>query len=267
MNTSTSRLVTRGTAEVYDEFFVPALFRQWAGRIVGAAAIAAGERVLDVACGTGVLACAAAERAGSSGSVVGLDLNPEMLAVARRKATRIEWRDGRAESIPFPNESFDAVVSQFGLMFFEDRHTALREMYRVLRPRGRLAVALCDAIDHSQGYAVLAELLQRLFGASVADAFRAPFVLGDAERLHALCAEAGIVGANVTQYEGEVRFASVKALVATERACAWTLGGLLDDNQFERLLKEALQALKPFVTSEGSVLFTMPALIITATKL
>lgn len=267
MNASASSDVSQSVAEAYDQFFVPALFQQWAGRMVDAAAIASGQRVLDVACGTGVLACAAAERVGSSGSVVGLDPNPEMLAVARRKRTRIEWQDGRAEAIPFPNESFDAVISLFGFMFFEDRRAALGEMCRMLRPGGRLAVAVCDALDRSAGYAVLAELLQRLFGAGVADAFRAPFALGDAERLHTLCIEAGITGATVTQYEGAVRFDSIKALVATERACVWTLGGLLDEQQFERLLKEAQQALKPFVTSEGAVVFSMPALIVTAAKL
>ena len=77
--------------------------------------------MLDVACGTGVLACAAADRVGSEGAVMGLDPSEEMLAVARRKNDVIEWRLGRAEAIPLPDGSFDAVVSQFGFMFFEDK--------------------------------------------------------------------------------------------------------------------------------------------------
>ncbi len=253
-------------ADVYEEMFVPALFQQWGNVVAQAASVGPGQRVLDVACGTGVLACAAADRVGVTGAVVGLDPNPEMLAVARRKSARIEWRGGRAESLPFADQSFDAVVSQFGLMFFEDRPAALRQMMRVLRPRGRLAVAVCDCLDHSPGYAAVAALLQRLFGNRVADAFRAPFVLGDAPRLHSLCTEAGIVDAKVTRHEGTVRFASIASLISTERACVWTLGGLLDDTQFERLLNESEQALRPFRTADGAVAFSMPALIVTATK-
>ena len=90
---------TRSPAEVYDELFVPALFQQWGAIIAEVAAIEPGQRVLDVACGTGVLSCAAAERVGIGGTVVGLDPNHEMLTVARRKSASIEWHDGRAESL------------------------------------------------------------------------------------------------------------------------------------------------------------------------
>src|SRR5262245_28186220 len=181
----------RSPAEVYGEFFVPALFRQWGRIVADMARVGPGQRALDVACGTGVLARAMAEHAGPDGAVTGLDPNEEMLAVARGKSTRIEWKQGRAEALPFADASFDRVASQFGLMFFADQAAGLREMMRALRPGGRLAVAVWDALDHSPGYAVLAELLQRLFGAAVAEAFRAPFVLGERTALGSLCEEAG----------------------------------------------------------------------------
>ena len=256
----------RSPADVYDEQFVPALFRDWGPVLCDAASIARGQRVLDVACGTGALAVAVAARVSPGGAVVGLDANPEMLAVARRKHPDIEWHDGRAESLPFADASFDAVVSQFGLMFFDDRVAALREMQRVRRPGGSLAVAVCDAIERSPGYALLAALLERLFGKHVADAFRAPFVLGDAAGLRALCADAGIADASVGRREGIVRFASIDALVSTERACVWTLGGLLDDAQFELLRSEARGAFAPFVDDSGRVAFAMPALLIVAAR-
>ena len=266
MGKSEPARATRSPAQVYDEFFVPALFGQW-GRIVSErAAIAPGERVLDVACGTGALACAAAERVGESGAVTGLDPNEDMLAVAQAKNARIDWRSGRAEALPFADASFERVVSQFGFMFFDDHAEALREMVRVLRPGGRLAVAVCDALDHSPGYAVLAELLRRLFGQTVADAFRAPFALGGRGRLRALCEQAGLADAAIERSDGLVRFASIASLVSTERACVWTLGGLLDDGQFDRLLEEARESLAPFAAADGTVAFVMPALIVVADK-
>ncbi|HMO48883.1 MAG TPA: methyltransferase domain-containing protein [Rubrivivax sp.] len=256
----------RAPAEVYDEQFVPALFSHWGPVLCDAANIAPGQRVLDVACGTGALTVAVAERVAPGGAVAGLDANPEMPAVARRKPAHIEWHDGRAESLPFADSSFDAVVSRFGLMFFDDRVAALREMRRVLRPGGRVAVAVCGALDHSPGYAPLAALLERLFGTRVAGAFRAPFVLGDAAALRALCAHARIAGASVVQRQGNVHFRSIDALVSAERACAWTLGGLLDDAQFERLRSEARSTFLPFVDTSGTVAFAMPALLIIAAK-
>ena len=256
----------RSPADVYDDRFVPALFRHWGPVLCDAASIASGQRVLDVACGTGALTVAVAERVKPGGAVLGLDANPEMLAVARRKHPDIEWHDGRAESLPFADAGFDAVVSQFGLMFFDDRVAALREMQRVLRPGGHLAVAVCDALERSPGYASFAVMLERLFGEPVADAFRTPFVLGDAAALRALCADAGIAEASVVQRQGVVRFASIDALVSTERACAWTLGGLLDESQFELLRREAQSVFLPFVDASGMVAFAMPALLITAAK-
>ena len=257
-----ARGATRSPADVYDEQFVPALFRQWGPVLCDAAQVRRGQRVLDVACGTGALTLALAERVGAAGSVHGLDANPDMLAVARRKKVPVEWVQGRAEVLPFADASFDSVLSQFGLMFFDDRAAALGEMKRVLRPGGRLAVAVCDALERSPGYSALDALLERLFGLAVAGAFRAPFALGDEGRLRALCAEAGLQEASVARREGTVRFASIDALVSTERACAWTLGGLLDDAQFEQLLREARRALAPFVDAGGQVAFSMPALLI-----
>ncbi len=263
MNTSVD---VQSPAEVYDTSFVPALFAHWGPVVAGAAGIKPGDRVLDVGCGTGALTLAAAERAGSHGSVVGVDPNPEMLAVARRKSPPIEWIEGRAEALPMPDRDFDAVVSQFALMFVDDRAGALREMMRVLRPDGTLAVAVCDAVENSPGFSALAGLLDRLFGKPVGDALRAPFVLGDPEQLQEIARQAGLQDAQVARHNGTVRFKSIAALVSTERACVWTLGGVLDDDQFERLLDEAESALKPFVVDDGSIVFDMPALIVTARK-
>ncbi len=256
----------RQPAEVYDAQFVPALFAHWGPVVCAEAGVQKGDRVLDVACGTGALTLAAAKIAGPPGSVVGLDANPEMLAVARRKPAQIDWQEGTAEALPFSDNSFDAVVSQFGFMFFEDKPKALFEMMRVLKPNGRLAVAVCDSVENSPGYGAFALLLDRLFGKEVGDAFRAPFNLGDAGHLREICREADLAEAQVVRRNGKVRFKSIDALVSTERACVWTLGGALSDEQFERLLEESETVLKPFTVGGGMVEFDMPSLIVKARK-
>lgn len=260
---SRSPIAAASPAETYETKFVPVLFGPWAPVVCAVAGIAPGQRVLDVASGTGALAAAALERATPGGAVCGVDANPQMLAVARRLRPRIDWHDARAESLPFADSSFDRVVSQFGLMFFDDRVAALREMLRVRRPGGRVTVAVWDSLARSPGYAAFAELLARLFGRVVADRFAAPFALGDADALLDLFAAAGFADARVLRRELPVRFASVDALVAAERACAWTLGGLLDDEQFERLRGAAPEALGDHVDATGATAFALPALIVT----
>jgi SAM-dependent methyltransferase len=258
--------VTRGAADVYEEFFVPALFHDWTARVSEAAGLKPGDRVLDVACGTGVLTREAWARIQPGGSLAGVDINDGMLAVARRRSPEIEWQQGPAESLPFGDGSFDAVVSQFGLMFFEDRVAALREMWRVLQPGGRLAVAVWDSLDNTPGYAAVTALLQRMFGDQVADGMRAPFNLGDTEILLPLFAAAGIPDARLSTMDGTARFPSIESWVHTD-VKGWTLADLIDDVQYEALQQEAQRELKHFVQEDGTVTFRAPGHIITAAKL
>lgn len=251
-------------AEVYDTFFVPALFQEWAGRMIEAAGVRPNQRVLDVGCGTGVLARTAAERVGRVGKVVGVDINEGMLAVARRKAPHIEWRFGPAEELPFEDNGFDAVVSQFSLMFFEDRLAALREMARVLRPGGRFAVAVWDRIENFPGYREMAVLLRCLFGDEAAAALRAPFNLGDTQTLQEILAGAGLGQVTITTLHGTARFDSIEAWVTTEIK-GWTLADMINEAQFQQLLAETEGLLKPFVQPDGTVAFRSPAHIVTGT--
>jgi ubiquinone/menaquinone biosynthesis C-methylase UbiE len=257
--------VTSSAAEVYDEFFVPALFGPWAPRLVAAAGLQPGMRVVDVACGTGVLTIEAARATGANGAVVGVDLNPGMLAVARRKAPEVEWQQAPAEALPFDSESFDSAFSQFGLMFFEDKEASIREMWRVLRPGGRLVIAVWDSLDNTPGYATVALLLARLFGDAIADLLKAPYSLGDPSALRSLLGVSGVTGAEVRRSPGEARFPSIRSWIHTD-VRGWTYADKLDDEQYELLVSEAEKELQRFVTRDGEVRFDHPALIATASK-
>lgn len=254
-------------ARAYEDLFVPALFGQWAPIVLDVAQVAQGQRVLDVACGTGVVAREAAARTGPTGSVVGLDPGAGMLAVAEGLAPAVEWRQGTAESLPFPDESFDAVVSQFGLMFFVDRPQALREMLRVLTPGGRLVVAVWDSLENTPGYMSEVELLERIAGPEAADALRAPYVLGDRNEVAALFAEAGMPSVAIETHPGTARFPSVRTMVEADlRGWLRLMGVILTEKAIDRILREAEHALGSYVTGNGVVEFDAPAHIVSATK-
>jgi ubiquinone/menaquinone biosynthesis C-methylase UbiE len=145
----------------YESCFVPAILGAWASPVADAAGIRSGNKVLDVGCGTGVLAREALKARWCEGWVVGLDLDEGMLEVAARTEPNIEWRQGDAASLPFEDATFDVVISQFALMYFPDRVAALREMWRTLAPRGRLVITAWAPIDHARGYQILVEIAAR----------------------------------------------------------------------------------------------------------
>ncbi len=254
-------------AKAYESLFVPALFGQWAPRVADVAGIQSGHHVLDIACGTGVLAREAASRIAPAGRAVGLDPNPGMLAVANELAPAVDWQQGAAEALPFPDESFDALVSQFGLMFFEDRSRAIREMQRVLKPGGRMVVAVWDSLDNTPAYATDVALLERLAGTRAADALRAPFVLGDPDALSALFTEAGAPPVEIATEPGTARFPSVSVMVEADlRGWLPVMGVELNEEQIGRILREAEKELAPYVTADGQVEFESPAILVTAVK-
>ena len=251
-------------ARAYEALFVPALLGQFASKVADVARVVVGERVLDVACGTGVLARETLKRVGAKGSVTGIDADPGMLAVAQQIEPGVEWRQGKAESLPFSDESFDVVVSQFGLMFM-DHVQAIREMLRVLTSRGRLAVAVWNSLENIPAYAIGAELFERIGGQQAAYALRAPFVLGDADELRKLFSDTGAYSIDVTTHSGTALFPSVRVMVEADlRGWLPVMGVSLSEQQITQILNEAEAALASYTTSDGHVRFDVSAHIVTA---
>lgn len=223
--------VSTEAAELYQRFFVPALFAQFPEPLLELADVSPGQSVIDVGCGTGVLTRAALARVGPEGRVRGVDVNVEMLRVAQASGAGIEWETGAAESLSAPDQDFDRVVSQFALMFFVDRAAAVAEMARVLRPKGRACVATWAQVAESPGYAALMDLLGELFGEEAALALAAPFAIGTAEALEAELSR-GFEEVTIHRVEGTAHFASLDDWLTTD-VRAWTLSALIDDAQFE----------------------------------
>jgi len=245
-------------ANAYEALFVPALFGQWAPKVADSAKIQSGQRVLDVACGTGILGREVASMIGSTGRVAGIDPNPGMVAVAKQLAPTVEWHEGVAESLPFPDHSFDAVVSQFGLMFFMDRRQALREMLRVLTPGGRLVVAVWDSLETMPAYAAEVALLEQTAGRQAADALRAPFVLGNRQHLATLFSEAGVASPEITTHHGTAQFPSIRTMVEADlRGWLPVVGVVLTEDQIRHILDEAEKALSSYATADGRAVFPL----------
>lgn len=247
-------------AEAYESLHVPALFAQWAPKMVAAARIQPGHRVLDVACGTGALARQILPIVGEHGFVHGLDASAGMLAIADRLAPSIEWQNGAAESLPYTDGLFDAAVCQFGFMFFEDRVTALQEMLRVLAPGSWLSISVWDSLDNSEAYRETVELLRDLAGEDAANALCAPFNLGDQEALSRLFRNAGVDSASIETHTGKARFPSVRTMVEAElRGWLPLMGVNLKEDLISAILTESEQVLASYVQSDGTVEFEAPA--------
>lgn len=184
--------------ENYERYFVPAIGEPLAADLIAMGELGAGVSVLDVACGTGIVARCAAGLVGSTGIVAGLDINPGMLAVARSvtpSGISIDWREGRAESLPFAGSEFDAVFCQLGAQFFADKVAALREMRRVMTPGGRVLVSTPGPTPELFG--VLAEALALHVSVEAAQFVHQVFSLDDPAWVRGVFRDAGFEQAAV----------------------------------------------------------------------
>lgn len=246
--------LTGSSADAYDELLVPAIFEPWAQSLVDLADPRPGDHVLDVACGTGAVARAAASRVRPDGTVTGVDINAGMLATARGTGGAVDWRQADAAALPFPDGTFDIALCQQGLQFMADREAATRELRRVLARPGRLAVSAWRDIDHSPGYAAFADALERHAGAG--GIMRAPFAFGDRDSLRRVLLGAGFDSVRIVIDVKVCRFPSVAEFLRYE-ALASPLAepvGRLDPGARDALVADLEGVLGAYVDDDGLAL-------------
>jgi SAM-dependent methyltransferase len=259
--TGESYMLSARAAEFYESTFVPALFGAWAQRLVVAVGVTSGQSVLDVACGTGVVARAAAERTGPRGRVAGLDRNDAMLDVARRLRPDLRWQVGDACALPFPDGSFDVVLSQAGLMFFGDRVRALREMGRVAGVDGRIALQVPGRLAASPGYLALTETVARHASPDISDLLSGYFAVGEPDLLTELFETAGLSVDRFTTWTGATRLDSIDTFLAVELL---PLADRVEQAVRDRIIADCRTALSRFVDQTGAITAPIEVHLVTA---
>jgi SAM-dependent methyltransferase len=252
-------------AELYESAFVPSFFAQWAPLLCDAAGVGPGHEVLDVACGTGIVARTASERVVPGGRVVGVDLNEAMLTVARRVAPQLAWRQGDVAALPSPDAAFDRVLCQMALMFFPDRTAALREMARVARPGGTVGLLVPSRLDLQPAFRPLLEMIVGHAGPEARSLLSTYFVCGDQQELAATVGAAGLVAPEITTHEGVYGAPSVAAAVRTE-IDSTPLGERIGADVYRRILDAAAGVLAPFTQADGALRAPFSADVVVARR-
>jgi SAM-dependent methyltransferase len=262
--------------EVYERVLVPAVLRPLSERVLDLAAPKEGERVLDLACGTGLLARTVAPIVGSSGAVVGIDVLPEMLAVARSlpapDGATIEWVEGDATALELADASFDLVLCQQGLQFFPDREATAAEIRRVLVQGGRFVAAVWQGIEHQpfwRGFTGVETRNLAPMGLAPEDV-TLPFSWGDPEALRALLEGSGFDGVEVSTAMIMANFAAATFVEDLEYPYGAIVHGFLEDPEaFEAYVaavrEQSVDVLEPYVRGDR-LMFETPANIAIAQR-
>ena len=247
---STTFQLSTDAAEIYEAKFVPAIFAGWAPQLIEFAGVAAGDDVLDVACGTGIVARDARAVVGPGGSVVGVDLNAAMWAVAGRVEPGVDWRHGDATALPVDDASFDAVLCQMAFMFFPDPDAVLREMRRAARPGGVVAALVPAAIEDQPAYGPLVDLAVAEFGPRARPLLGAYWSCGDLDAFTARFRDVGLTDVVADTRSAPALFESPLDFVTTEVKGS-PLGETTDDAAIARLGMAVGDAMPQWTTPSG----------------
>ena len=255
--TATSDWQVRGTGtEIYERVFVPGMMEPWARRSLELAAPGKGKTLLDIACGTGVATRIAAQAIGPEGKVIGTDLNPDMLRVARTAYVSqpgdapIEWREADAQALPFADGSFDLVLMQFGLMFVPDRALALREAARVLRSEGCIVLTVWGTLDANPGQRAMKKAWLRHFGPASVGMYERQHALSAPRAVSALLAEVGFERIEERRESGLTQLDTAEALARSYGQMAAIVG---DDATKDAVISEVTTELAEYVLGDRLV--------------
>jgi ubiquinone/menaquinone biosynthesis C-methylase UbiE len=254
-------------AEAREKHLEP-IFGPWALEVVDRAVLSPGEHVLDVGCGTGPATRLAAKQLASSGRVVGLDIDPVRLALARsltaQERLNIDWFEGSALDLPFEANTFDVALCCLTLQFLPDRNKGLREIHRVLKPGGRLVASVWRSVEHCPGYHAFSEAMSKASGKEPEP--MPPFSLGDAEELRTLAKVAGFKDVKVHQTTKISRFASASQFVEAIAAGAATTRRALEafDGKTRETIGASVAASLQKYTDRDGLGLPMGANILTA---
>jgi len=269
MNVRHQYSLTGSAPERYERNMVPAIFEPFAKGLLEFANLHEGELVLDVACGTGIVARVAWSQVAPSGRVIGLDVNVAMLDVARSTSAGaqapIEWQEGDVASMPLADGEFDVVFCQHGLQYVPDRHAALKEMHRVLRAAGRLVLSVWRPVQYNPGHAVFADVLERHVSEAAAATRRAPFTLSGRDEIRGLVAGADFRDI-VVQLDARVtRFPSAEAMVRIMMAGTPLAAAMAeaDPAVLQTVIAEVTERLSAYDDDQGLAL-PMQAWVVTA---
>ncbi|TPI78011.1 methyltransferase domain-containing protein [Mesorhizobium sp. B2-8-9] len=254
--------------EMYERWLVRPLFRPWADMTLEEVRLFQGDRVLDIACGTGIVARVARERLGEAACVVGIDVNPDMLAVARAVAPDIDWREGNASALPLHDgEQFDIVVCQQGLQFFPDKAAAASQMRQALAKGGRLAVTTWRSDDEVPFFRALRRVAERHLG-PIKDMRHS---LGDAAPLEALLRGTGFHDVRSRAMSRTIGFEDGRPLLRLNTMALVGMssaGKAMGDQERKRIVEDIVSESAPVLQSytEGSgIAFELSTNLATAT--
>lgn len=270
-NSSDFNFGDQSVAAAYDTVLVPILFDPWAVKLVDDFKLWQGQYVLDLATGTGVLAQRLVKHVGATGKVIGVDINGEMLMLAKQRCAGasppVEFIESSAQSLNLPSDSVDVVVCQQGFQFFPDKPAVAEEICRVLRKHGKVIVATWRPVTECEFFGRICDALTTIRELELSSIMRVPFDFMPETELNSYFEEAGFKNIQVKQQERALTISggaphAIKVAYSTPigpKLCTLTEG---KQAQFRETFTELLDKL----SKDGQTMGNMVSNVLSAEK-